>query len=367
MSDQASPAKRLLFVCMHESSFVRTDLEILPERFDVRRFSGHGLDLSNPIRLVAFLVREAFWLLRHVPSADLVYGWFADYHMVLPVLVARLFGKPSAVVLAGFDSNHLPDIGYGVYASRWRAPAAKYVLRKATLLLPLTETLIRSENTYTTWPRRARHGIEAHAGTDHAPYRAIGTGYDPDRWPMGPLERAPSVLTVAFIDSLRTAYVKGLDVFAGAARVMPEVPFSIIGVPPEMVQPLVKELDMPPNVRLLPPAGPTSLVDAYGSASVYAQVSRTEGVPSVLCEAMLCGCVPVGSRVFGVQEIIGDAGPLLDSPEPEVVAEAIRSALNAGADARRDARDRIVAHYHLHRRRRALFEALQEIDARIPR
>ncbi|HEX7072034.1 MAG TPA: glycosyltransferase family 4 protein [Rhodothermales bacterium] len=367
MTDRSNARPRLLFVCMHESSFVRTDLELLPEQYDVLKFSGHGVDLSNPLRLVAFLLRQAIWLLRHAPTADVIYGWFADYHMVLPVLAARVFRKPSAVVLAGFDSNHLPEIGYGVYASPWRAPAAKYVLRNCSLLLPLTRTLIHSENTYTTWPRQAEHGIEAHAGKEHAPFRAIGTGYDPERWPMGPAERPPSVVTVAFIDSLRTAQVKGLDVFAEAARLLPEVPFSVVGVLPEMVYSLSSSLTLPPNVSLLPPAGASELVSIYGTTSVYAQLSRTEGVPSVLCEAMLCGCVPVGSRVFGVQEIIGDTGPLLDSPEPNVVAAAIRSALEAGSEARRRARQRIIENYHIDRRRQALFEALREMHARTAR
>lgn len=362
-----STKPRLLFFCLHESTFVRTDLELLPERYDLRKYSGHGQSLSRIGSLIGFVVRQLVWLFRNARQADVIYGWFADYHMVLPVLFAKMLGKPSVVVLAGFDSNHLPEIKYGVYASRWRAPAARYVLRNATLLLPLTETLIYSENEYTTWPRRSRHGVRVHAGPRHAPYRAIGTGYDPDRWPMGPDEREPSVVTVAFMDSLRTAHVKGIDVFVSAARLLPDVPFSLIGVNDDMVPTLSQHFRPPPNVRFLPPASPADLVSVYGSTSVYAQLSRTEGVPSVLCEAMLCGCIPVGSRVFGIQEIIGDAGILLDTPEADVVASAIRDALERPPAARRAARERIVDRYHLDVRRRALFEALAEIDARASR
>ncbi len=363
-SPGADAKPRLLFFCLHESTFVRTDLELLPERYDVRKCSGHGLDLSRIPRLVVFVLNQLVWLIRNIRQADMIYGWFADYHMVLPVFFARFFNKPCVVVLAGFDSNHLPEIKYGVYASAWRAPAAKYVLRNATLLLPLTETLIYSENSYTHWPRKTSHGVRVHAGPDHAPYRAIPTGYLPERWPMGPEERSPSVVTVAFMDSVRTAYVKGIDVFIAAARLMPEVPFTLIGVNEVMQAPLSKHFQPPPNVHFLPPASPPELVRTYGETSVYAQFSRTEGVPSVLCEAMLCGCVPVGSRVFGIQEIIGGAGFLLDSPEADAVASAIRVALEQPPPARHRARRRIEERYHLNGRREALFHSLEELDAR---
>jgi glycosyltransferase involved in cell wall biosynthesis len=36
-----------------------------------------------------------------------------------------------------------------------------------------------------------------------------------------------------------------------------------------------------------------------------------EGFPNALGEAMACGCVPIGSNVSGIPELIGDTGLIL--------------------------------------------------------
>ena len=53
------------------------------------------------------------------------------------------------------------------------------------------------------------------------------------------------------------------------------------------------------------------LIKYYQKAKVYCQLSRYEGLLNALCEAMLCACVPVGTRYCGIPPAIGDTGMCL--------------------------------------------------------
>ena len=338
---------RVLFVAPAPSSFVRDDLELLAERYDVAPFFfgvGKGGALARG------LTRQARWLSGH--RADLVFGWFADYHLALPVAWARRRGVPVAVAIGGYDAACIPALGYGVFCSRWRAPIARRVLRGASLLLPVAAALVDSDNAFAG---AGRQGVRAHVPHLATPTAVVPTGYDAAAWPAGPAARRARVVTAALVSSERTARIKGLDLLADAARRLPGVAFDVVGVSPEMAARLV----VPPNVTLLPPVARDELAEAYAAASVVLHVSRTEGLPNALCEAMLCGCVPAVSRVGGMPEVVGATGEIVDVPDPAIIAAAVGRALSRTD---RDApRERIASQFSRERRRRALFERLDAL------
>ena len=356
-------ASRLLFVYLQPTSFVRDDLEALSERYELRPFHFDVERARRASGLAAMLRRQLAWLVRELPEADAVFGWFADYHMVLPTLLGRLWGKPVAVSLGGFDGIHLPELGYGVFHSRWRGAAARLVHRRASVLLPVAEALIYSETAFSTWPERRANGVRVHVPGLRTPYQVVPTGYDPEAWPMGPPERDRLVSTVALLDSDRTLRRKGVDLLIEAARLLPDVAFEVVGVPRERQADVARRYRPPANVRLLPPQPRQELPDVYGRASVYAQLSRAEGMPNVLCEAMLCGCIPVASDVFGNPAAVGDAGFLVGSPAPEAIAAAIEGALASGPERREQARSRIATRFTRERRYQALGAALDRVAA----
>jgi glycosyltransferase involved in cell wall biosynthesis len=355
------------------TSFVRDDVELLGERYDVRTFAfeaGRPSDRYGHARAVlrGWATQRA-WLREEAPRAAAILTWFADYHAVLPVRAGRRFGVPTAVVLGGFDTTCLPALGYGVFASRWRAPLARYALCRADLLLPVAEALIASENAFATWPTPTRQGIRAHAPRCTTPCAVVPTGYDPAAWPMGPAERGATVCTVAFVGSERTLQLKGIDLVFAVAEQMPDVSFSVVGVDTGFQEVLMRRFSVTENVRLLPPRPREALAEVYAGHAVYVQLSRSEGLPNVLCEAMLCGCIPVGSAVGGIPEIIGETGYVVDVPQPAAIAAGIRKALGAGPEARRAARERITGRYTLARRKEALhsvFHAREDARSNVP-
>mgnify|MGYP001237220882 CR=1 FL=1 len=114
------------------------------------------------------------------------------------------------------------------------------------------------------------------------------------------------------------------------------------------------------NLTLLDKQTRDQLKDLYGTHSYYFQGSIIEGLPNVLCEAMLCKCVPIGRRVFGIPEAIGNTGLLFDSKES---LEKITSFLRDNNNKRGlMAREQIIENYPIKRRRNAFEKACDKID-----
>ncbi len=349
---------KLLFVAPTPSSFVRDDLSLLSEDYDVRPFffgTGGAAALARGVG------RQARWLAEQGDEAALVYGWFADYPLALPTWWARRRGVPVAVALGGFDAACLPELEYGVYCSRWRGPLARYVLREASLLLPVASALVESENAFAT-ALPSPQGVRVHVPDLTTPVAVVPTGYDPSAWPPGAPSRDRRVVTAALVGTLRTYRLKGIDLLADAARQLPDVSFEVIGVDPSVASAVL----VPDNLALRPPVARDRLVESFQTASVVAHLSRSEGLPNALCEAMLCGCVPVVSRVGGMPEAAEGVGEIVGRPDGTAIADALRRALAAGPSAREEARRRIEQNYSRAQRRDALLGHIAALVGRPP-
>ena len=68
-----------------------------------------------------------------------MFGWFASWHTFLPVLVARLMRKPSVIVIGGFDTARMPEIGYGLQQRGPMRRVSRWVMHHATRLVTNSE------------------------------------------------------------------------------------------------------------------------------------------------------------------------------------------------------------------------------------
>lgn len=357
----SSEQPRLLFVYRNPNSFVEEDRRLLQEHYDVRSFHFEADKATSAFGLARLWTRQLWWLLRELPAADLVYAWFADHLAALPVLLASWFDVPAAVVLGGMDCNWLPELDYGVWESRWRAPLARWVVHHADVLPTVSPSLIEAEERYSNWPERRRNGIRVHVPDLETPHPVVSLGFRPEEWPMGPAQRTDTITTAALVDSWRTFKVKGHDLFLAAARRMPEVSFRIVGLSSDLAAALRDENEVPDNVTLLPPRPRTELRTVYQETSVYAQLSRVEAFGLVVGEAMLSGCVPVVSAVGQLPALVGDTGMLVERPDPDAIAEVLRDALARDAEARRAARARIEEQFSMAQREERLLDLLADL------
>jgi len=313
----------ILLVYVNYSTFVKADFEILSTFANVTKYQfkpGKGL-----IRTGFELLKEFLFLVFRGFKFDTVFVWFGDYHSLLPVLFAKTFGKKSFVVIGGYDVSTLKEYKYGAFSNPVRAFFTRNTFKFVDICFPVAEALRK---------KLLLINPKAKAVT-------IATSVDPGKFNFRDYERPKRVITVSGTDNYQRLMVKGLDRFRELAACLPEFEFIIIGTT-EAVKHCFEPL--PANLVLLPPQQFEQLTPYYTSASFYAQLSRSEGLPNALCEAMLCGCIPVGTNVGDIQTAIGNTGLTIEEWEPESLAEFIR--LNHNNIQLRDlARERISTLY----------------------
>ena len=249
-TDQPSGQTRILFASSFRAPFIDDDRTMLAARYRLSEFVGSGI--GHAFRVFAAGLRS-----------DLVFFWFASVYAGVGVFAARIAGIPSFVVVGGVDAAKNPELGYGIWLSPWRSRFVRYAFRHASHILVVDPSLQREA------VRLAEY--------DGKNIIYLPTGYDVEFWrPMGEKER--SVLTVAVVRDMTTARRKGIDVLVDAARRVPEISFTIVGVIPAISE----KLDAPPNMRFVPPVPRAEILPFVQRAKVYCQPSRFEGLPNAL-------------------------------------------------------------------------------------
>ena len=312
------------------ADFVATDVQLLREEFQVKTFF-----CENRLRGLP----DAFRILKAVASTDVNVSWFGYSQAYFAVLFSRMLGKPSIVILGGFDvsSDEWPDH----MIPRTHEKRLREVLRHATLLLPISRRIAELASRF----------------TDRPDIRTVPLGFDSQEFaPQG--MKDGSVATIGYI---RRDYLerKGLLDFTLAARELEETRFFLIGKPLDDSVAQLRQV-AGPNVVLTGWLNRDDLIARLGRASVYVQASTHEGFGSALAQAMLCECVPVVSDKGALPEVVGDTGIYVTAGKPHNVAEGIRRALESPELGQR-ARARIVNKFDLDRRRKALLATINEV------
>jgi glycosyltransferase involved in cell wall biosynthesis len=323
---------RVLYVHSRTASFVAMDRAILAEQHEIEDLYQPGR-LPHPLRVT-----------RGVLRADLVLGWFASWHTFFPITLAWLLRKPSVMIVGGFDTANMPDIGYGYQQGGLRRWASRWIMRRATRLI--------------THSRYSLSEIEHNTPIPPERVTALHLGV-PDPFGEAAADRERMALTVGAIDST-TLVQKGQLAFVEAARELPDVRFVFAGR--WLDDGAVKSLRAaaPGNVELTGWLSDAELHERFRRAAVYVQASRHEGFGLAVAEAMLAGCVPVVMDVTAMPEVVGDAGVLISSQRPEAVAEGVRRALELSPETGARARERILREFPVERRRDGLMAVVHE-------
>ncbi|MDD5583017.1 MAG: glycosyltransferase family 4 protein [Candidatus Marinimicrobia bacterium] len=357
MSFNNNNKKSTLFIYTNRSSFVQEDEEILSEFFELTAYYFRKSKKFFPLSYE--MIKLFFFSLFKIPFYDIIYCWFADYHSLFPILFGYLYHKKTFIISGGYDAVVIPEIHYGSFLkNNFRAFCARYTFKYANFILPVDKSLIDSKNFYAS-KEGIPVGIKHFVKNFHGQMIVVPTGYDPTFWFRYPeIEQKKSVITIATVKNMQRFRLKGLDVFLETAKLLPETEFYIVGPEKEIVDFIRKEAG--PNVYVQGFQKREYLPKILSGHKVYAQFSLSEGLPNTLCEAMLCECIPVGSKVNGITEAIGECGFILEKKDPFLAATLIQKALQADPSMGHMARERIIKKFPKEKRKEILIKLLKE-------
>jgi len=360
--------KKILFIknLYQNPKFITNDLEILTKEYSVKLLNFK----SKRNALIIFsLMYQFFYLLFNIWKFDLVYIWFADYLSFYPVLFSKIAGKKSVICAGGYEATYIPEINMGVFtdasiSKKVRAFCVRYSLKNCTCILPVDETLIEHTNNYIYSDIQGKaplkDGIKHFIPGIKTAFHTMYLGYDSDffRKPAN-ISKERSVVCAGLIVNDDEFRRKGFDLLIKVAAEMPDVKFVLIGFNEEHLSKLKRSVT--PNVELHGIVPYEKLVEEYSKAKVYAQFSMFEGMPSSICEAMLCECIPVGSEVNGIPKIIDSNGFILKKKNILVVKEAITKALKLPDNYGIRSREHIMKLFSFQKRENSLLNLIDEL------
>ena len=191
--------------------------------------------------------------------------------------------------------------------------------------------------------------------------QVLFNGFHTDFWVPAPEKKlSDCILSVAYIDNQRNYCMKGVDDYINAARSMPELTFKLIGVGQGKLEKWEKAL--PENLQVSGSVSKDELLMEYQKAGVFCLLSLSEGMPNVLCEAMLCGCVPVVSDVNFNARLVGESGFVILEKNPSLIQKAINSAVRSNKEKGKLAREIILENYSFNRREEGLVKVIRDLS-----
>lgn len=350
-----NPAKsHILFIYQGRSSFVKKDIEILSAAYRVDELMFYPYPKWKTI--IKF-VQQFFSLLFGLHKYNLVIAQFAGYHTLLPAIFCKIYGKPFLIICGGTESAKFESIPYGNFAKKYLGLVTKWSVQLATHLAPKHQSLIQCNYNYDVsgYPQQ---GLQYLIKNFKTPYTVIENGYNAHQFNCIATKQSNTFITVAAgLEIENTIPLKGIDLIIAAAPLFAHCTFYIVGVPEGFVL-----SQLPNNIKCLPSMPNDALIKHYSAATFYLQLSLSEGFPNAICEAMLCECIPIGSAVNAIPDIIADTGYVLYKRDVNALAEIIQQALKEASPTKgRQARHRIEQNFSAAHRSKKLLALVQQL------
>jgi len=300
--------KKVLFVSAYSSTFVKQDLDILSNNYNVRTalFSRASKD---PFYLIYTFI-TIFW---RVLKTEISYAAFADLRAYFVVFWSKIFKKRSIVLIGGYEPAAIPEINYGGLLKKGQAKRFRYILKYADHILTYSE--FSKNEVLRVYPVKQ--------------ISVIHLGIVPDR-NISLKPKKDYAVTIG--DATESKWIlKGLDNFARASLSYPEMKFIIIGNYSDEIR--YKLLLINPGIEFTGYISQQELKKILSKTKIYCQLSLRESFGLSVLEAMKYGAIPVVTRAGSLPEVVGETGFLTEFNDIEKTIAAIEKAIDKGVPA----------------------------------
>ena len=324
---------KVFFISNAKGEFITRDIRLLEKHFQVKTLHFKGLR-----SLHQSLIR----IIRGVKWADVTFSGFADTHALITTHYSRKYRRRSIVRIGGYEVANIKEFKYGLNRSFIYPKIVRRIFKNTDIVITVSSHL--------------KEEAISNLDVDPGKITVVPNGFDSSLFlPHG--QKQNMVLTAAICPSMNTVRLKGIDTLLEAAKMLPDVPFTVIGIYSELQKDLKK--NCPSNVRLIGPLPQKDILPYYQSAKVYCQLSLREGHPNALSEAMLCECIPVISDAPGNTFAAGNIGFEVPYSDPEKTAVAIKNALDSKSGSQ--ARISIMGRFPLQKRELSLQKIISDL------
>jgi len=348
--------QNILFVTHSLQSFICNDISILSTRFDVVQ---NIYPWSKKRYTPWYLWKQFWWILFNIGKLHAIVISFGGYWALVPAMMGRLFGKPVFIIVHGTDCASIPSVGYGMLRKNPLRTICKWSYSLANMVIPVSESLRYVYNSFyePDDKKECYQGLLHHFPDLNTPMRIIYNGLDQNFWKMqaGDLKTGNTFLAVF---SSSQFFLKGGDLIIEIAHRFPHATFYIAGTSESEVP-----KTWPENIVFLGRLTPEELRTYYRKITFYFQLSVFEGFGCALCEAMLTECIPIGSSVNMIPEIISETGFILQKRDVKELEQIILEALSVSDKVKmgKMARERVIENYSMERRKKELLEILASV------
>jgi glycosyltransferase involved in cell wall biosynthesis len=342
---------KIIYVAPNLSSFVKGDINMLSNHYCVTTniYSWKNKKLS-----IIYLIKQIFFFLKRIKKVKVIIVSFGGYWSFIPSLIGKIFKTPILIILNGTDCASIPNLNYGSL----RKPILKYVCKKsyqfADTLLPVSSSLIKIKNTYYSNDKYSFQGYQHFFPKIKTPAVVIHNGIDTDFWQQDNKIIKQEKTFISVLSS--SQYIlKGGNLILAIAIKNPSCFFYIAGCEqPKHIK------SIPNNLCFLGKIKAEKLRTYFSKSQFYIQLSIFEGFGVALCEAMSCGCIPIGSNVNIIPDIIGNSGFIVENKEEKSIQKIIKKALLVDDKNiyQKKARNQIINNYHINKRKELLFNVI---------